>query len=139
MTELPLARVAVRRRQLCHFMKGITLMATRTVVVLTDDLDNSTEDVSTHRLAFDGVEYEIDLSSHNLQRLRDTYLAAARRLPKRHGRGAPTGLPADVRAFWKTHEQPLRLPPYRRHGPIPPAVYDAYRAAAARTTGQGTR
>ncbi|MEV0003490.1 histone-like nucleoid-structuring protein Lsr2 [Micromonospora sp. NPDC050980] len=119
-------------------------MSTKTIVVLSDDLDHSTQDVRTHRIALDGVEYEIDLAPHNLQRLQDTYLAAARRLPKRpaarpQGPSIPTGLPADVRAFWATYEQPLQLPPYRRHGPIPAAVYDAYRTHAARTSDQGTR
>ncbi|MDG4760365.1 Lsr2 family protein [Micromonospora sp. WMMD710] len=122
-------------------------MATKTVVVLTDDLDHSTEDVSTHRLAFNDVEYEIDLAPHNLQRLREAlspYVEAARRQPKRptsqrRGPSPRAGYPADVRAFWETNEKPLQLPPHRRHGPIPPAVYDAYRTAAARTTGQGTR
>ncbi|MEU8332184.1 histone-like nucleoid-structuring protein Lsr2 [Micromonospora arborensis] len=119
-------------------------MSIKTIVVVTEDLDHSTEDVRTYRFAFDGVEYEIDLAPHNLQRLRDTYLAAARRLPKRpagqrRGPSVPTGLPAEVRAFWATHEQPLHLPPRRRHGPIRAEVYDAYRTAAARTSGQGTR
>ncbi|MDG4803644.1 Lsr2 family protein [Micromonospora sp. WMMD980] len=119
-------------------------MSTRIIVVLTDDLDHSTQDVRTHRIALDGVEYEIDLAPHNLRQFKDTYLAAARRLPKRPtgrrpGPSVPTGQPADVRAFWAAHEQQLHLPPYHRHGPIPAEVYEAYRTATARTHGQERR
>ena len=64
-------------------------MATKTVVVITDDLDHSADHVGTHHFALDGVQYEIDLAPHNLQALRDAlapYIAAGRRLAKR-----PTG------------------------------------------------
>ncbi|MFG1952459.1 Lsr2 family protein [Micromonospora sp. NPDC048830] len=60
-------------------------MATKTVVVVTDDLDHSTDNVATHHFALDGVAYEIDLSPHNLQRMREAlapYIAVGRRLAK---------------------------------------------------------
>lgn len=74
-------------------------MATKTVVVITDDLDHSTDHVGTHHFALDGVQYEIDLAPHNLQALRDAlapYIAAGRRLAKpstgrRRGRSARDG------------------------------------------------
>ncbi|WFE59566.1 Lsr2 family protein [Micromonospora sp. WMMD712] len=111
-------------------------MATRTTVVVTDDLDHSTDNVGTYRFALDGVEYEIDLAAHNLARLREAlapYVAAGRRLPKRpaarRNPGARDGRSADaeVREFWAAHQQRLGLPPYRRHGPIPQTVRDAHR------------
>ncbi|MEU8048440.1 histone-like nucleoid-structuring protein Lsr2 [Micromonospora haikouensis] len=108
-------------------------MATRTSVVVTDDLDHSTDNVGTYRFALDGVEYEIYLAAHNLARLREAlapYVAAGRRLPKRpSARRAPDGhsAHAEVRDFWAAHQQRLGLPPYRRHGPIPQTVRDAHR------------
>ncbi|MFC8845822.1 MULTISPECIES: Lsr2 family protein [unclassified Micromonospora] len=108
-------------------------MATRTTVVVTDDLDHSIDNVGTYRFALDGVEYEIDLAAHNLARLREAlapYVAAGRRLPKRPAaRRAPDCRSAhgEVREFWAAHQQRLGLPPYRRHGPIPQTVRDAHR------------
>ncbi|MET7752362.1 Lsr2 family protein [Micromonospora sp. NPDC005367] len=116
-------------------------MATQTVVLITDDLDHSTDNVDTHRFALDGVEYEIDLSGQNAARLREAlapYVAAARRIPKRRaarqpGAGTRNGRADDaaVRAYWASHERQSNLPPYRSHGPIPSAVRDAYRAAGS--------
>ncbi|MEV6370116.1 Lsr2 family protein [Micromonospora musae] len=114
-------------------------MATQTVVLLTDDLDHSTDNVDSHRFALDGVEYEIDLSGQNAARLREAlapYVAAGRRLPKRRAARRPgadgrIGRAGDaaVRAFWAGRGRQVNLPPYRSHGPIPSAVRDAYRAA----------
>ena len=106
----------------------------RTVV---DDLDASTDDVGTYRFALEGVEYEIDLSPANLQRLRAAlapFTCAARRLPKHKpapGRTltGPTAATKRVRRWWA--DQPGRddLPAYRANGPIPIQVYNAYRTA----------
>jgi len=52
---------------------------------LIDDLDGSTEHVTTHHFGLDNLRYEIDLSPANLQRLRAAlapFVAAGRRLPK---------------------------------------------------------
>ncbi|RNH99673.1 Lsr2 family protein [Micromonospora aurantiaca] len=69
-------------------------MATRTIVVVTDDLDHSSDNVTTHHLALDGVVYEIDLGPDNLQRLREAlapYVTVGRRTAKRaSGRGPGT-------------------------------------------------
>ncbi|MFV2102108.1 Lsr2 dimerization domain-containing protein [Micromonospora sp. LOL_024] len=69
-------------------------MATRTIVVVTDDLDHSTDNVTTHHLALDGMVYEIDLGPDNLRRLREAlapYINAGRRTGKRaSGRGNAT-------------------------------------------------
>jgi hypothetical protein len=114
-------------------------MATKTIFVVTDDMDHSTDNVGTYRFALEGVEYEIDLSAHNLARMREAfapYITAGRRLPqrtagRRSGPGTRYGRSVDakVRDFWATHQQRLELPPHRSHGPIPRTVRDAYRAA----------
>jgi hypothetical protein len=87
-------------------------MATRTIVVVTDDLDHSTDDVRTYRFALDGVEYEIDLSPSNQQRMREAlapYVAAGRRLPRptagRRGPVTRAGRPADAHQGRATHAQ----------------------------------
>ncbi|MEU7171503.1 MULTISPECIES: histone-like nucleoid-structuring protein Lsr2 [Micromonospora] len=87
-------------------------MATRTIVVVTDDLDHSTDNVRTYRFALDGVEYEIDLSPSNQQRMREAlapYVAAGRRLPRptarRRGPATRAGRPADAHQGKATHEQ----------------------------------
>ncbi|WP_328851266.1 Lsr2 family protein [Micromonospora globbae] len=121
-------------------------MATRTVVVVTDDIDHSTDNVTTHHFALDGVEYEIDLAPHNLQTMRDAlapYIAAGRRLAKRpagrrrgpstrNGRSPDTGV-SDSRSA----RQQSRVSTPRRHGPAPHAA-GADHGAAGRT-GQEAR
>ncbi|GGM28783.1 hypothetical protein GCM10011608_11940 [Micromonospora sonchi] len=112
-------------------------MATTMTVVVTDDLDHSTDNVGTYRFALDGVVYEIDLAPHNLARLREAlapYNAAGRRLPKRaatrsSGVRDSRRAAAEVRDFWATHQKQLGLPSHRSHGPIPHTVRAAYRAA----------
>lgn len=115
-------------------------MATRMTSVIYDDLDGSAEEVGTYRFAFNGVQYEIDLSRSNLDRMAATFqpfIAAARRLPKAtarkqtgHGSSADRrALTARVRRWWATHWQEHNLPEPRTRGAIPPAVRDAYNSA----------
>jgi hypothetical protein len=62
-------------------------MAKRTIHVLVDDLDGGRAD-ETVRFALDGVQYEIDLSAQNVEKLRGIfarYLAAGSRV----GRSGP--------------------------------------------------
>ena len=40
-------------------------MATRTIHIVTDDIDDSEEDIQTVRIAYDGSSYEIDLGPAN--------------------------------------------------------------------------
>src|ERR1700712_2507793 len=57
-------------------------MGTRTVTTKFDDLDESTEDVRTVPLSFDGTSVELDLSKPNADRLAELlkpYLDAARK------------------------------------------------------------
>ena len=63
-------------------------MASRTTVTLVDDLDG-TEAEQSVLFGFEGVDYEIDLSSVHAQALRDAlapYTAAARRTGGRASR-----------------------------------------------------
>ena len=65
-------------------------MAQKTVVELVDDLDGGEAD-ETVTFALDGVNFMIDLSSENANRLRDTlaeYVGHARRTDRRNGRTA---------------------------------------------------
>jgi hypothetical protein len=74
-------------------------MAQKTIVELVDDLDGG---VAAESVAFglDGVEYNIDLSTENAKRLRDslaTYVDKARRVGGRKQRaiGRPAGRTGD--------------------------------------------
>ena len=63
-------------------------MARKTTVILEDDLDGGPADEQI-TFAVDGVQYEIDLSDHNAQQLRNalaSYVSAARRTGGRQHR-----------------------------------------------------
>jgi hypothetical protein len=60
-------------------------VAIRIQTILIDDLDGSTDNVTTRRFGLDDLSYEIELSPTNLERLHralDPFIAAGRRLPK---------------------------------------------------------
>ncbi|WP_020579471.1 histone-like nucleoid-structuring protein Lsr2 [Actinopolymorpha alba] len=64
-------------------------MATKTNVVLIDDIDGSEAEESV-KFALDGVSYEIDLSAKNAAKLRNvvaSYVDSARRVGGRAARG----------------------------------------------------
>ena len=64
-------------------------MAQRVQVILVDDMEGGNAD-ETVSFSLDGVAYELDLSKKNAGKLRDTfapYVASARRVSKRGGRG----------------------------------------------------
>ena len=64
-------------------------MATKTNVVLIDDLDGSEAEESV-KFSLDGVSYEIDLSAKNAAKLRKefaSYVGSARRVGGRAARG----------------------------------------------------
>jgi len=70
-------------------------MAQRVQVILEDDIDGS-EATGTYAFAFDGVEYEIDLSKDNAGKLRQDfagYVSKARRIGGRAKRGPAKGRP----------------------------------------------
>lgn len=75
-------------------------MAQQVLVQLVDDLDGtSSDDISTVRFGLDGVEYEIDLSDPNAERLRKSladFVGVARRTGGRLRRSAtPNGKSAN--------------------------------------------
>jgi len=114
-------------------------VATRIHRTVVDDIDASTDGVGTYRFVLEGVEYEIDLSEANLQRLRDAlapFTTAGRRLPKHKPatrRTSPTG-PATatkrVRRWWADNAERDDLP--HRLNQRGPSVHVA-QARAART------
>jgi hypothetical protein len=75
----------------------LACMATKTTVVLVDDLSGDPAD-TTVTFALDSTTYEIDLSDDNADQLRDAfarYIKAARKVSSSAGRrGAPAAKPA---------------------------------------------
>lgn len=71
-------------------------MAQRRIVELIDDLDDTTiEDGGTQTFSLNGAAYEIDLSSANVEKLKDAlapFISAGRRVgkatPRRAGRSS---------------------------------------------------
>lgn len=104
-------------------------MAQRVVVTLSDDLDGG-EAAETVDFGLDGKSYEIDLSSANADKLRNSlapFVAAGRRQSRSGKAFRRTSIapdPATVRAWARSHE--MDVPP---RGRIPRKVYDAFAAA----------
>lgn len=68
-------------------------MAQKTLVVLEDDIDGGEAEV-TVKFALEGINYEIDLSKKNADKLRNDfakYTGAGRRVGGRAGRGRGAG------------------------------------------------
>ncbi|MET0234031.1 MAG: Lsr2 family protein [Kibdelosporangium sp.] len=85
-------------------------MAQKTVVELVDDLDGGTAN-ETVAFTLDGVEFQIDLSSANATRLRDSlaeYVAHARRIGGRKQRLAPGGDSGKKSAEEQAQNQAIR-------------------------------
>lgn len=105
-------------------------MARKVQIILEDDLDGG-EATQTKTFGLDGINYEIDLSDKNADKLAkalDPFIAAARKVGKTASRtkkaaaGGPT--PAEIRAWAKDngYEVPER-------GRIPADVREAFDAA----------
>ncbi|WP_250008785.1 Lsr2 family protein [Actinoplanes sp. M2I2] len=112
-------------------------MAIRIQRTVIDDIDQSTDSVDTYRFALEGVDYEIDLADHNIDRLRAAlypFVAAARRLPRRTSGKPPGGASRansnSIRQWWHAHQNDLDLPAYNARGPIPHKVSTAFRTTA---------
>ncbi|MBM7809087.1 hypothetical protein JOD57_004924 [Geodermatophilus bullaregiensis] len=110
-------------------------MATRTEVVLIDDLDGETPASTTVEFALDGTEYGIDLSDENAAAMRaqlSRYVQAAREVSSSAGRRAAEPArpaysgydPAAVRAW--AAGQGITVSP---RGRIKADVVEQYRAA----------
>ena len=109
-------------------------MATKTTVVLVDDLNGDPAD-TTIRFGLDSREYELDLTDENAQELRDMfdrYISAARKVSggRRGNTASPLKTafaevdPAAVRAWAKGNG--VDVSP---RGRVKAAVLEAYRAA----------
>lgn len=106
-------------------------MAQRVQVILEDDIDGSTAD-ETIRFGLDGVDYEIDLSEANAEKLRSDlaqWVGHARRLSRgraststagRKGGGSPT----EIRAWAQANNIEVNA-----RGRVPASVREAYEAA----------
>lgn len=113
-------------------------MATHVQYTVVDDMDGGTDGIGTYRFALEGIEYEIDLSTVNIGKLRGAlqpFIAAGRRQPKdksatRRSTGATSErlLRQQMRTWWAAREQELNLAPYTTHGRIPRSVREAYHA-----------
>jgi hypothetical protein len=108
-------------------------MAQQVLVQLVDDLDGtSSDDISTVKFGLDGVDYEIDLTEANAERLRKTfaeYSAAGRRTGGRLQRGvrssgAAAGEAGQVREWALQNGFELS-----GRGRIPSHVVEAYKQA----------
>jgi hypothetical protein len=113
-------------------------MAQKTFVQLIDDLDDGTAD-ETVSFALDGTNYEIDLSSKNAQKLRDSmaeYVANARRTGRPGGSRAATST-RRPRAGRGDREQTQAIRDWARKnghkigekGRIPAHILEAYNAS----------
>jgi hypothetical protein len=107
-------------------------MAQRTIVHLVDDVTGEDAD-ETVAFALDGQPYEIDLSSDNAARLRDSlaeFVASARKpaggaaRPARRGSARRATDTGDVRAWARENGFSIS-----ERGRIPSNVLDAYQAA----------
>src|SRR2546430_1837353 len=104
-------------------------MAQRVEVVLEDDIDGSPAD-ETVRFAYDGRQYEIDLSSKNAQALRSTlgkYIEHARKAPggPRQARGPRSRVDTSAVREW-ARAQGKEI---SDRGRIPASVMKEYEAA----------
>lgn len=108
-------------------------MARKVQIILIDDLDGDKAE-ETISFALDGSSYEIDLSSANAARLRDSlapFVEAARRVPargRRTARGASRPAlsrerSAEIRAWARAQGKEIN-----ERGRIPQAILDEYRA-----------
>lgn len=105
-------------------------MAQRVQVILEDDIDGSTAE-ETIRFGLDGVDYEIDLSEANAEKLRSDmaqWVGHARRLAR--GRATATasgrkaGSPTEIRAWAQANGIEVNA-----RGRVPASVREAYEAA----------
>jgi hypothetical protein len=99
---------------------------------LVDDLDGSTETVSTVQFGLDGTSYEIDLSPANVARLREAlapYAKAGRRLGRTTGTSRRTQLgpsAAEIKDWARSTGYEGRIP---ERGRLPKELVDAFEAA----------
>ena len=104
-------------------------MATKVLTTLQDDIDGS-DATQTIRFALDGIEYEIDVSDRNANRLRNSlsdFMAHGRRVGGRRGRKPASSSHTDSKAIreWAAANG-IEV---NARGRIPTEVVERYRAA----------
>jgi len=107
-------------------------MAQRALIKLVDDLDHQEieADGQTVRFAYQGIQYEIDLSDKNAKKLDKAlapFVAAARRVSARAPRSKAIAATVDTRAVRKWAES--NGIEVSNRGRIPAQVLAQYRAA----------
>lgn len=105
-------------------------MAQRVQVTLVDDVDGSTAD-ETVRFGLDGVDYEIDLSTENADKMREAlaqWVGHGRKVSRGRGPGASRkssgGSPTEIREWAKANGLEVNA-----RGRVPTHVKEAYEAA----------
>jgi hypothetical protein len=111
-----------------HTREEGTIVATRVLTTLQDDIDGSAA-VETVRFALDGVEWEIDLSERNANRLRNSlsdFIAHGRKIGGKR-RTPASSSHVDTKAIRKwAQANGIEL---NDRGRIPIDVLERYRAA----------
>ena len=104
-------------------------MATKVLTTLQDDIDGS-DATQTVRFALDGVEYEIDVSDRNANRLRNSlseFIAHGRRVGGRRGPKQASSSDVDTKAVRKWAEaNGIEI---NARGRIPTDVVERFKAA----------
>ena len=104
-------------------------MATKVLRTLQDDIDGSDATQTIH-FALDGVEYEIDVSDRNANRLRNSlsdFIAHGRKVGGRRGRKPESSAQVDTKAVRKWAE--ANGIEVSSRGRIPAGVVERYKAA----------
>jgi Lsr2 len=104
-------------------------MATKVLTTLQDDIDGS-DATQTIRFALDGVEYEIDVSDRNANRLRNSlgeFIAHGRKVGGRRVRKSAPSSNTDTKAIRKWAE--ANGIEVSARGRIPADVIEKYRLA----------
>jgi hypothetical protein len=111
-------------------------VARRTTVVLTDDLDGSDTDVRSTRFGYDGLNYAIDLSTTNYEKLSEAlapFIATARKdtAQPSSGKAATIQPGSDQAAFNRRVREwsAAQGKPVAERGRVPQSALDAYLAA----------
>jgi hypothetical protein len=104
-------------------------MATKVLTTLQDDIDGS-DAAETIRFGLDGVEWEIDLSERNANRLRNSlsdFIAHGRKVGGKRGRQLASSTQTDTQAVRKwAQANGIEV---NARGRIPAEVVERYRAA----------
>ena len=104
-------------------------MATKIVTTLQDDIDGSAA-AETVRFALDGVEWEIDLSERNANRLRNSlsdFIAHGRKVSGKRGSKPASSSQTDTKTVRKWAE--ANGIEVSARGRIPAEVVERYRSA----------